>query len=127
MRLVTQRPYGSTRAVELVAEDLARWIDDPEIVVGRTHDHPVRNATVDEVGDQQVSADDLCEGMATSFAEMASVIERLTDEHLDVPMNNVKYGSESIAAYFARYVTGHKMAHVDQLRRTIVRVRGLRG
>lgn len=107
------------------AHDLARWFDDPTVQVGRTHDHPVRNERIDDVTARRPGIDDLRRGMEDAFAAMAATIDRLTDEHLDRPMDNVKYGSELPAAYFARYVTGHKQSHVDQLRRTVVRAREL--
>lgn len=109
------------------AADLDRWIAAPETTVGRTHDNDVRNAAVDGVGGDRPSGDELRATMGRVFAEMAAVLDKLEDRHLDVPMNNVKYGTEALCDYFGRYVTGHKAAHVDQLRRTIVRVRELGG
>jgi hypothetical protein len=105
------------------ADDLARWIEDSAVEVGRTHEHPVRNATVDGVTDEQPAADELRAVMVSAFAALTATLDQLTDHHLGLSMNNVKYGKETPAAYLGRYVTGHKLAHLQQLRQTIVRVR----
>jgi hypothetical protein len=106
------------------AVDLGRWIDDPTVVVGRTHDHPVRNDAIAAADSQALT--ELVGRVERSLATLAGVLERLEDHHLDVPMRNVKYGDESIADYLRRYVLGHKAAHIDQLDRTLARVRELR-
>ena len=95
------------------AGELRRWRDDPSAVIGRTHEHPVRLAAVESPAEAH---DELVAGMRSAFAELAAVLETLTDDDIEAKTENVKYGPEPLAAFFDRYVIGHKAGHLEQLR-----------
>ncbi|HMC81481.1 MAG TPA: DinB family protein, partial [Acidimicrobiia bacterium] len=95
------------------AGELRRWRDDPSAVIGRTHEHPVRLAAVESPAEAH---DELVAGMRSAFAELAAVLETLTDDDIEAKTENVKYGPEPLSAFFDRYVIGHKAGHLEQLR-----------
>lgn len=101
------------------AQDLERWLDECG-QVGRTVEHPVRLAAVAEAERADLGA--LLAGIDAAFAELARVLERVEDRHVDAVTDNRKYGTEPMTAYLERYVLGHKAAHVEQLRRTLEQV-----
>jgi hypothetical protein len=95
------------------AGELRRWRRDPGVVIGRTHEHPVRLAAVDSPSE---ALDELVAGMRSAFAELAAELELLTDDDVEAKTENVKYGPEPLSAFFDRYVIAHKAGHLDQLR-----------
>ncbi|HYT39692.1 MAG TPA: DinB family protein, partial [Acidimicrobiia bacterium] len=95
------------------AGELRRWREDPAAVVGRTHEHPVRLAAVASPAD---ALDDLVAAMRVALRELAAALDGLSDDDVDAKTENVKYGPEPLAAFFDRYVIGHKAGHLDQLR-----------
>ena len=95
------------------ADHLRRWRTDPDAVVGRTHDHPVRLAAVDDPLGQ---LEELVAAARRAFAELAAELETLNDDDLDAATNNVKYGIEPLTAFLDRYVVGHKTGHLEQIR-----------
>ncbi len=99
------------------ADDLSRWLDDPEAAVGRTQEHPVRLAAVEEA--QRADLDTLRHEMDEAFDELAAALGDLEDHHLQAVMQNRKYGPEPLTAFLDRYVLGHKAGHIDQLRTTL--------
>jgi hypothetical protein len=94
------------------AGELRRWRDDPSLVVGRTHEHPVRLAAVESPVE---ALGELVAGMRSAFSELAAALEFVTDADVDAKTENVKYGPEPLSAFFDRYVIGHKAGHLDQL------------
>ena len=95
------------------AGELRRWRDDPSAVIGRTHEHPVRLAAVESPAE---ALGELVAGMRAAFAELAAVLDPLTDDDIEAKTENVKYGPEPLSAFFDRYVIGHKAGHLEQLR-----------
>jgi len=95
------------------AGELRRWRDDPSAVIGRTHEHPVRLAAVESPAE---ALGQLVAGMRAAFAELAAVLDPLTDDDVEAKTENVKYGPEPLSAFFDRYVIGHKAGHLEQLR-----------
>jgi len=95
------------------AGELRRWRDDPSAVIGRTHEHPVRLAAVESPAE---ALGELVAGMRAAFAELAAVLDPLTDDDVEAKTENVKYGPEPLSAFFDRYVIGHKAGHLEQLR-----------
>ena len=93
--------------------ELRRWRDDPSAVIGRTHEHPVRLAAVESPAE---ALGELVAGMRAAFAELAAVLDPLTDDDVEAKTENVKYGPEPLSAFFDRYVIGHKAGHLEQLR-----------
>lgn len=105
------------------ARQLREWIRGERVVIGRVAEHDAdRNDAV--VRAPQRGVDELVAGAEASFAELAEVLEELTDEHLTATTRNVKYGDEPLHAYLQRYVVGHKEAHLDQLERALAAVGG---
>jgi uncharacterized damage-inducible protein DinB len=98
------------------AAELRRWRGEPDAVIGRTHDSPVRLAAVADPPEQLAAALD---GIRSAFADLTEALADLRDEDLTSPTNNVRYGAEPLTAFLDRYVVGHKAGHVDQLRRTL--------
>ena len=95
------------------AGELRRWREDPSAVIGRTHEHPIRLAAVESPAE---ALGELVAGMRAAFAELATALEPLTDDDVAAKTENVKYGPQPLAAFFDRYVIGHKAGHLDQLR-----------
>jgi hypothetical protein len=120
---LTDAPDGEWSAAQVLAHlgefprffagELRRWNDDRSAVIGRTMEHPVRLAAVESPAD---ALGELVTGMRSAFAELAGVLEALSDEDIEAKTENVKYGPEPLTAFFDRYVTGHKAGHLDQLR-----------
>jgi hypothetical protein len=120
---LTEAPEGEWSAAQVMAHlgefprffagELRRWRDDPSVVIGRTHEHPVRLAAVESPA---AVLDELMAGMRSAFAELAEELESLRDDDIDAKTENVKYGPEPLSAFFDRYVIGHKSGHLDQLR-----------
>lgn len=104
------------------ATDLAAWLNDPSVQVGRTMEHPARLAAVEEA--ERADIDRLRAEMGEAFDQLASVLEDLEDHHLTAETQNRKYGTEPLTAFLDRYVLGHKAAHIDQLRATLEAVAG---
>lgn len=105
------------------AVDLGAWLDAgaerDTVPVGRTHEHPVRLAAVN---DPPAELDKLRRTMDRALQELAATLERLEDGHVQAPMNNRKYGSEPLTSYLDRYILGHKAGHVEQLQSTLQQV-----
>lgn len=99
------------------ASDLRAWKSDQSRVIGRTHDHDVRLTAVESASERAYG--ELRDDCARAFAELADALEDFGDEDLDAVTSNVKYGQEPLRAYLARYILGHKEAHIDQLQRTL--------
>jgi len=95
------------------AGELQRWRDDPTAVVGRTHEHSARLAAVESPTD---TLSELMAAMRSAFAELARVLNTLSDDEVQAKTENVKYGPEPLAAFFDRYVIDHKAGHLEQLR-----------
>lgn len=95
------------------AGELQRWRDDPTAVVGRTHEHPARLTAVESPTD---TLSELMAAMRSAFAELARVLNTLSDHEVQAKTENVKYGPEPLSAFFDRYVIGHKAGHLEQLR-----------
>jgi hypothetical protein len=95
------------------AEQLRRWRENPDTVVGRTHEHPVRLAAVDSPA-EVLSA--LTTGVQQAFATLVAALNELEDADITAATENVKYGKEPLSAFLDRYVLGHKAGHLDQLR-----------
>lgn len=99
------------------AADLAAQLQDEGAAVGRTHEHPDRNAAIARAKGQ--SLDDLRAALDTGLTELAEQFGELVDKHLDRMGNNRKYGLEPLHRFLARYVLDHKASHAAQLERTI--------
>jgi uncharacterized damage-inducible protein DinB len=99
--------------------ELALVLDQPGIavMVGRTHEHPERNAAV--AGAAAKGHEELAREVDAALDDLGGVLDRLTDGDLQRIVTNRKYGPESLATYLQRYVLSHKAAHVDQLGRTL--------
>jgi len=99
------------------AADLAAQLEHEGATVGRTHEHPGRNAAIAAATSK--SLDDLRECLDTAFAALADQLGQLRSEHLDRVGHNRKYGPEPLERFLDRYVLGHKAAHAQQLEMTI--------
>jgi len=95
------------------ATELARWREDPDTVIGRTHEHPARLAAVEDPSGQR---DELVAAARDSLAILAGALDRVTDADIGAPTQNVKYGPEPLSAFLDRYVIAHKAGHLDQIR-----------
>ncbi|HET9772811.1 MAG TPA: DinB family protein [Acidimicrobiia bacterium] len=95
------------------AAELTRWRADPGAVIGRTHEHPARLAAVADPSGQR---DELVAAAREAMAVLAEALEPLTDADIEATTQNVKYGSEPLAAFLDRYVVDHKAGHLDQIR-----------
>lgn len=105
------------------ARQLREWLDGDRVVLGRVAEHSAdRNDAVVRAADRDLHA--LRRDAVAAFAELRLVLDDLRDEHLDTTTHNVKYGEEPLRAFLRRYAVGHKAAHVEQLHRTLDRVRG---
>lgn len=97
------------------ARQLQQWLVGQRTVVGRVAEHSAdRNDAIARAGDRPLV--ELLADFEASADALAEALEGLRDAHLDVPTVNVKYGQEPLRAFLARYVVGHKEAHVAQLR-----------
>lgn len=103
--------------------ELAFVLDQPaiDVEVGRTHDHPERNAALAAAAGK--GYEELAREISSALDDLGGVLDLLTDDDLRRVVVNRKYGPESLAAYLQRYVLGHKGAHVDQLGRTLAGLR----
>ncbi|MBA3415892.1 MAG: maleylpyruvate isomerase N-terminal domain-containing protein [Chloroflexia bacterium] len=101
------------------AGDLARQLGTDGGDVGRTHDHPRRNQAIAAAAGRDLA--ELRGDLNLALDELAKMLESLHDEHLGRIGNNRKYGPETLAVFLDRYVLDHKVAHIDQLRRTLDR------
>jgi hypothetical protein len=120
---LTGAPDGEWSAAQVLAHlgefprffagELRRWRDDPSVLVGRTHEHPVRLAAVESPTE---TLSELVAGMRSAFAELAGALDALSDDDVEAKTENVKYGPEPLSAFFDRYIIGHKAGHLDQLR-----------
>ncbi len=104
------------------AGEIDRWLADPSATVGRTHTDERRLAAVAAAGRLDRAATRAA--VASSFAVLAAALERLTDEDVESPTRNLKYGEEPLSAFLDRYVVGHKAGHLEQLRALGSRPRG---
>lgn len=95
------------------ARELARWHEDPDAPVGRTHEHPVRLAAVESPAEELF---DLTTAMQTAFTILVGSLNELDDADIEASTQNVKYGKEPLSAFLDRYVLAHKAGHLDQLR-----------
>ena len=95
------------------AADLRRFYASGAETIGRTMEHPDRNAAI--AAAKGKSADELRAACDEALADLAFALEDLRDEHLRAPTRNVKYGEEPLTAFLDRYVLGHKAAHARQL------------
>lgn len=102
------------------AADLRRFYASGAETLGRTVEHPDRNAAVAAAKGR--SADDLRAACDDALADLAFALEDLRDEHVRAPTRNVKYGEEPLTAFLDRYLLGHKAAHARQLRAAIDQV-----
>jgi hypothetical protein len=102
------------------ADDLRLQLEREGAEVGRTHDHPGRNAAI--VAARGRSLAELRRALDEAHGALATVLERLEDHHLGRVARNRRYGPEPLSTFLERYVLGHKAAHVDQLNRTLARV-----
>ncbi|MQB00649.1 MAG: hypothetical protein GEU78_10205 [Actinobacteria bacterium] len=103
------------------ARQLGQWLVGERTVLGRVAEYSAdRNDAVVRSVDRPL--EDLRQEVASSFVELAQVLERLEDEHLTRPTQNVKYGEEVLMAFLDRYVLGHKAAHLRQLREARARI-----
>ena len=103
------------------ADDVAAQLKDEGVAVGRTHEHPGRNAAVAAAAGQ--SLDNLREALDTALAALAEQLGQLRSEHLDHMGHNRKYGPEPLQRFLERYVLEHKAAHAQQLETTMDAVR----
>ncbi len=99
------------------AADLAAQLNDEGATVGRTHEHPDRNAAIALARGQ--SPEDLRSALEHGLRTLAEQLGRLNDEHLDRQGHNRKYGPEPLHRFLDRYVLEHKAAHVRQLEATM--------
>ncbi|HEV7688267.1 MAG TPA: DinB family protein, partial [Acidimicrobiia bacterium] len=84
---LTDAPDGEWSAAQVLAHlgefprffagELRRWYDDRSAVIGRTMEHPVRLAAVESPAD---ALGELVAGMRAAFAELAAVLEALSDD-----------------------------------------------
>ena len=95
------------------AGELRRFLADPTAPIGRTHEHPERLLAIEAAAGR--SLDELRATVMAAFADLARVLDALTDHHLTMPTQNRKYGEEPLTAFLDRYVTGHKRGHLAQL------------
>lgn len=96
---------------------LKGWFDNPNAVIGRTHEHNERLAAIEAAAGRGLT--ELLEDIINSAEGLASTLVELDDDHLAKTTNNVKYGSEPLTAFLDRYLIGHKRAHLKQLRETL--------
>ncbi len=100
------------------ARQLLEWLDSGRLVMGRVAEHSAdRNDAIARAADHTV--DGFRKQIDASCASLAGVLARLTDDDLNRPVRNVKYGDEPLADYLRRYVVAHKEAHLTQLQRAI--------
>lgn len=95
------------------AADLARWQEDPDAVIGRTHENDQRLEAIDSAGSR--SPDELAEACRTAFSRLAEQLRQLDDADLRAMTNNVRHGAEPLTSFLERYVIGHKAGHLEQL------------
>lgn len=99
------------------ARQLDEWLDSGRTLMGRVAEHSAdRNDAIARAADLTMHR--FREDILASFALLAAVLGRLTDDDLDRTVRNVKYGDEPLTSYLSRYMLGHKQAHLAQLRRT---------
>ena len=106
------------------ASDLSAWKSDHSRLIGRTHDHDVRLTAIGSASGR--AYEELRDGCARAFAELADVLQGLEDEDLRAVTTNIKYGQEPLGAYIDRYLLEHKEAHIEQLQRTLKVVQRLK-
>jgi len=97
------------------AVDLRSWLLDRSVSVGRTHEHPARLNAVSLESAAGRESGALIAEMREAFAELALVLDGLSDADLQAASQNVKYGEEPLRAFLDRYVIGHKVGHLQQL------------
>lgn len=103
------------------ARQLREWIAGDRVVVGRVAEWDAdRNDAIVQADQQELGT--LRRAASDSFETMADALESLDDAHLEAPTHNVKYGQEPLTAFLDRYVVGHKVAHVSQLREALERL-----
>jgi uncharacterized damage-inducible protein DinB len=95
------------------ARDIDAQLAEEGATVGRTHEHEERLAAIAAAAGR--TFDDLRAEIVASFDQLARVLERLDDHHLQRTGSNRKYGPEPLAVFLDRYVLGHKASHVRQL------------
>ena len=98
-------------------QDLASHLGNEGAAVGRTHEHPGRNAAIAAAAGQ--SLDDLRTALDAALDVLAAQLGKLHSEDLDRLGNNRKYGPEPLQRFLDRYVLEHKAAHAQQLETTI--------
>ncbi len=101
------------------APDLIRQLREEHPTIGRTSDHPGRNAAVAAARGRTLP--DLQAELDASLDRLAAALEEVRDEHLGRIARNRKYGPEPLSAFLDRYVIGHKAGHIKQLRETLER------
>jgi hypothetical protein len=98
------------------AAHLEAWKADPATVIGRTVEHEERRAAVARARVNLMGASALADDLRASLARLGDALSVLSDADIGAMTSNVKYGTEPLSAFLARYVLGHKAGHVTQLR-----------
>ena len=96
------------------AADLTHEFDSPGSPVGRTLEHPLRNQAVAQAPHQELA--ELRAAILDARVSLDAMLARLEDADLNRTVTNVRYGPEPLTTYLDRYILGHKLSHLEQLR-----------
>jgi hypothetical protein len=104
-----------------VVEIMPYWANEIEKLVahsgqnfGRTQQHEGRLKAIDEHG--RDSLEQIKALLPGSYARLQEVLGNLKDSDLELTGMHVRYGEKSLDWFIEEFVTGHLIAHLEQIR-----------
>ena len=104
--IVEIMPYWANEIEKLVAR--------PGQNFGRTQQHEGRLRAIDEHG--RDSLEQIKALLPGSYARLQEVLGNLKDSDLELTGVHVRYGEKSLDWFIEEFVTGHLIAHLEQIR-----------
>lgn len=110
--IVEIMPYWANEIEKLVAR--------PGQNFGRTQQNEGRLRAIDEHG--RDSLEQIKALLPGSYARLQEVLGNLRDSDLELTGVHVRYGEKSLDWFIEEFVTGHLIAHLEQIRRDMAAV-----
>lgn len=104
--IVEFMPYWAYEIEQLVAS--------PGQHIGRTMQHEGRLAAIRDHGTD--SLEQIKAALPGSYARLEQVLSKLKDSDLELTGHHISYGDKPLAWFIEEFVTGHLIAHLQQMK-----------
>lgn len=103
-----------TEARQFWSNDVRRIQAEPGIKVGRTAEHPGRLQAVQDHGHDSIEA--FRDRFVTGYEAVVKTLQGVTEEDLQIKLEHIAFGPQTLAEFIQRLIIGHDRVHVDQVR-----------